>query len=320
MNHFKRFSLIAAIILPAFFSIQAAERNTTLPIAIDPIKIPRIKTLGCCDCVGQTENIPFLDLSTNPTNNWTVSVNGGPATAVAYLSQINGFWNIPPPAGTQWVSTVATAGSAPQGIPPGTYLYQLKFYVQNCTIPQNFNLSGSAAADDDYEVYVDTPPTANSANPLTFCSGGWCFYTPRASQTHNPAQGDIPPFSKNLTLLPGYHSLFVKVNNDGNSYSGMFINAKLTGNCSTKKVKETVYYPYDRYDNGKLTINAVDVPDVFGGVVTYKANLSLKPQSNPLTFILDQAEPIPAADSVQECIKTQQALVPPGDTAICYPE
>ncbi len=54
----------------------------------------------------------------------------------------------------------------------------------------------------------------------------------------------------------------------------------------------TAFCPADTYINGKLTINAVDVPNGFGGTFRYQASLSLLPFSNPLSFILDKADPL----------------------------
>ena len=50
--------------------------------------------------------------------------------------------------------------------------------------------------------------------------------------------------------------------------------------------------PSDTYNNGKLTINSVEVSDGMGGTVKYKATLSLQPLAKPLTFTLDKADPL----------------------------
>ncbi|NOT83902.1 MAG: hypothetical protein HOP02_03800 [Methylococcaceae bacterium] len=46
----------------------------------------------------------------------------------------------------------------------------------------------------------------------------------------------------------------------------------------------------DTYNNNKLTINTVEVPNDKGGTLRYKATLTLQPSSNPLTFTLDKAD------------------------------
>lgn len=50
--------------------------------------------------------------------------------------------------------------------------------------------------------------------------------------------------------------------------------------------------PSDTYDKGKLTINAVEVPNGFGGVLKYQATLALQPFSSPVSFVLEKAEPL----------------------------
>lgn len=50
--------------------------------------------------------------------------------------------------------------------------------------------------------------------------------------------------------------------------------------------------PSDTFNNGKLTINSVEVPNGFGGITKYKATLNLQPFSNPLGFTLESAVPL----------------------------
>lgn len=180
------------------------------PDRIDSKGQGRIPTLGCCKCLGETSSI---NLSTVPGNNWTVS--GGPAF---FLTSPNSNWNLPT-SGASWISTAANGASG--SLPAGVKDYQLKFVVQKCTIPQKVTLTGSVGGDDDISVYLDN----TASTPLSTCSGGWCFNTKN------------PPPAISTNVLPGSHTLIVRVNNGGGSPSGMFVNATLTGSCSTSPTK-----------------------------------------------------------------------------------
>lgn len=166
--------------------------------------------LGCCKCLGESNS---LDLSTTIANKWTVNGN-----AVAFPTAIHSLWNLP--IGTaKWVSTIMTGSTG--SIPGGSYEYKLQFEVPNCTIDQKVTLSGNYGGDDDVQIFLDN----TTGTPISQCSGGWCFNT-----KNTPA-----PF--NTTVTPGTHTLIVKVQNSGISPSGMFVNAKLTGTCSSEMTK-----------------------------------------------------------------------------------
>lgn len=160
-------------------------------------------SLGCCKCLGGTN---ALDLSTIPSNKWTVN-----ASPVTFLSSIHPAWNINPgPA--SWVSTVATGGTG--GIAAGTYEYRLDFVVPACTIEQRVTLTGNVGGDDDFDVFIDNV----NGTSLSQCSG-WCFNTPK---------NNLHTFTS--AVAPGQHTLIVRVKNGGGP-SGMFVNAKLVGAC-----------------------------------------------------------------------------------------
>ena len=160
-------------------------------------------SLGCCKCLGGTNT---LDLSTIPSNKWTV--NGA---AAVFLSSIHPAWNVNPgPA--SWVSTVATGGTG--GVASGVYEYRLDFVVPACTIEQRVTLTGNVGGDDNFDVFIDSVNTAS----LSQCSG-WCFNTPK---------NNLHTFTS--AVSPGQHTLIIRIKNDGGP-SGMFVNAKLTGAC-----------------------------------------------------------------------------------------
>src|ERR1044071_5834707 len=105
------------------FLLVAASSAAAQPRRVEASALPfdaklAPATLGCCKCLGGTNT---LDLSTVPSNAWTV--NGNPA---AFLTSIHPAWNINPgPA--RWVSAAASGGTA--GLAPGVYEYRLDFAV-----------------------------------------------------------------------------------------------------------------------------------------------------------------------------------------------
>jgi len=199
-------ALAFALILLAASSAFAQRTERIGPAVRVPsdMKPAAPASLGCCKCLGGTNT---LDLSTTPSNKWTV--NGG---AAVFLSSIHQLWNINPgPA--SWVSTVASGGTG--SVAPGTYEYRLDFVVPACTIGQEVTLTGNVGGDDAFDVFLDNAGGA----PVAQCTAGRCFNTPKQQlQTFTTAVG------------PGAHTLIVRVGNSGGP-SGMFVNAKLTGAC-----------------------------------------------------------------------------------------
>jgi hypothetical protein len=123
------------------------------------------------------------------------------------------------------LSTLATGGQG--NVPAGTFDYKLNFVVPACTISQQVTLSGNYGGDDDVlGVFVDNLSTSTTTS-IASCSGGWCFNT-----TNN-----ANPRTFTTTLSPGSYVLRVKIKNDSNGPSGMFVNAKLAGACPRDPVK-----------------------------------------------------------------------------------
>jgi hypothetical protein len=175
------------------------------------VPAPKPLVLGCCKCLGGSNT---LDLSTIAGNPWTVS--GNPAII---QTTFHPAWNNNPgPA--KWVST--TAGGGNGGVLGGTYVYQIRFTVPNCTIDQRSTIAGNLGGDDDIAIRLDNP----SGPPIAQCTGGWCFHTP-----NHPAI----PFT--VGVGPGNHTLYVTVVNGGTGPSGMFVNAILTAKCTGEPVK-----------------------------------------------------------------------------------
>jgi hypothetical protein len=207
LNSVSVLCALTVLLVAASPAVAQSERAEANRIAVEVQERP---TLGCCKCLGGTNT---LDLSTVSSNKWTVQ--GNPAV---FLTSIHPLWNMNPgPA--KWVSTVASGGTST--VTAGTYDYKLDFVVPACTIGQVVTLTGNDGGDDDIYIYLD-----NTTNLLSQCSGGWCF-----NSSHHP----LPTFSANV--LPGVHTLIVKVVNSGPSPSGMFVNAKLTGTCTSELIK-----------------------------------------------------------------------------------
>jgi len=204
-------SLAVAIFVIAVSSALAQPRLQASGVV--DVQAQGRPTLGCCKCLGGTNS---LDLSTTSSNNWTV--NSAP---VSFLTAVHPLWNINPgPA--KWVSTVPTGST--NGIAAGIYEYRLDFFVPACTIDQRVTLTGNFGGDDDVSVFLD-----NTSNPvISQCTGGWCFNTPKKTLT---------TFSTGVGS--GGHALIVRVKNDSQGPSGMFVNAKLTGTCTSEPTKST---------------------------------------------------------------------------------
>ncbi|HEV7682329.1 MAG TPA: hypothetical protein VGO68_09435 [Pyrinomonadaceae bacterium] len=204
-------SILAMLAFALLFTSAATALAQDLRIA--PVNQDRgvranVATLGCCKCLGGSNS---LDLSTISSNSWTV--NGSP---VSFLTTTHPAWTLPTgPA--QWISTLATGAAS---VAPGAYDYKLNFVVPNCSIAQQVTLSGSYGGDDNIQVFLDS-------NPVSPACSGWCF-----NAAHQP--GGLNFTAPNVSA--GNHTLIVKVKNDGGP-SGMFINAKLSGACSSALTK-----------------------------------------------------------------------------------
>lgn len=180
----------------------------------DRTKLPATKgpTLECCKCLGGTST---LDLSTISSNNWIVTDSSNGVSSPAVAATPSTAWNINP-GSANWVSTVASGGTAGVSPPNTTYDYKLTFFVPDCVIERRVSLSGTYGGDNYIAVYLD-----NVGNLISSCAstGGYCFNTSNAPQ---PITSYVVP--------AGPHTLIVRVKNISGP-SGMFINAKLTGTC-----------------------------------------------------------------------------------------
>jgi|GEM_PF-1005588 len=218
----KKLHLLSALFALTIMLVAAAAPMAQNGPARNPIDIkvrdqqiddhPQVElpTLRCCECLGKTNT---LDLSTVSSNHWTVKNPANVTSAVTYVSPKHSAWTLPTGA-AQWVSTTANGYTSQ---PAGVYEYRLQFRVPECVIGQTVTLSGNVGGDDDIAVYLD-----NTTNVLSTCSGGGCF---------GP---NTPPALYAVVAPPGVHTLIVRVTNGGGP-TGMFVNARLTGQCCSGK-------------------------------------------------------------------------------------
>jgi hypothetical protein len=205
----KAITLALALATLTILSVFAAaqHRGEVKDIAVGPI--PQVSTkvqqLTCCECLG---GVTTLNLSTGQSSPkdpfW--SVNGNAAYTTPKVSSWVAL------AGAQWIQPAASPLPS-NNIAPGLYKYVVKFFIPECTIRSQIQLTGKFSADNSAKAFLDTP-----AHAVGSCSGPTCF-TAGVPLAVNPAW-----------LTPGNHTLEIDVtNNEG--YSGLIVNASLTRQC-----------------------------------------------------------------------------------------
>lgn len=200
--------VLAFLVLAVFTSLSGAQdqpERRAFPTP-SPIDGPGRLVLPCCKCVGDPVT---LSLSTGAVP-WTVTPGSGPATTT--LSP----WAS---TGASWIQPVAS-GTADPNVPAGPFTYMTKFVIpDNCTIPYDtntFKLSGTWAADNG-----GTLSLLGASGSPSQCVTPYCFKTP-------------VNFSFGAPISLGGHVLTATVTNLPSSYSGLSVNATLTGRCTTK--------------------------------------------------------------------------------------
>ncbi len=163
-------------------------------------------------CFGTT-----IDISTGSNNgnaipigandsHWNVvPPSGGSAPAIAIVQQAT-TW-IPAPAGTQWISSSATATDV------GTYAYTLNFNLGNDWPNRNCTLSLQWAADNDLVLKLGSTQIATSISSSSFNS----FNT-----LHNVT---VP-----VTPSTGLHTITANVFNSGGP-TGLLVSGKVICSC-----------------------------------------------------------------------------------------
>lgn len=190
------FAFIAGMLLPGSASGQFQTSGT--------VNNPIVQSLPCCTCLGKDVQ---TDLNTGHGSLTDVlwTVNGG----TAYITPPVLAWITLPPA--IWLQPVATPTPS-SNVSSGPFRYEMHFKIaENCFIPfTTVEINGNLAADNDAKLFVD-----NNTLPSASCTN--CFN---------------PGILLNLSgLSVGTHKLKIEVQNQLGSYSGLIVNAQLTGHC-----------------------------------------------------------------------------------------
>jgi hypothetical protein len=199
------FALAVALAAPLAVAQQPAPVPPSGPI---PGPGPTKLSLPCCDCIGHRMQ---LDLSTGVVP-WTVTPGSGPTPTT-----LSAWTAAAPPA--KWLQPVSPAtATATSNLPSNTtYHYEVAFTVpDNCTIPyEQVSLGGKWASDNQGTIRLDS-------SVLGSCPGPSCFNAPTNPLSFSAA-----------TVTPGTHFLRADVTNIS-GYSGVLVNAVLTGRCTDK--------------------------------------------------------------------------------------
>ncbi|MEQ1637004.1 MAG: hypothetical protein ABL903_09930 [Methylococcales bacterium] len=282
--------------MPAAFSVYAAEADkatTTIDNPFDPIKT-KVLTLGCCKCVGDPINA--LDLSTKQNSSWTVSNDPNPQTGgvpVDATTAPNSAWATPPSStGTnppvKWVRPPAGfSGATSTG---GTkYYYKLNFKIQDCVVAQKVKLTiTDLRADNQAKVTLFRSPFP--AYPTPFANPANCGISPYSEYCflYNSSQSapTVYTSTSQMTNTPiGNYTLVVEVTDTSGVDTGMFIRAKLDGQCSRQLVKGKDFSS-NYYDQSTNTLSVQELT-AFGN----RYSVELLNQGD-YTFKLQGATPI----------------------------
>lgn len=169
------------------------------------VNAPLVQLLPCCACLGKDVQTDINTGHGSLTDALWI-VNGG----TAYITPpVASAWITLAPA--KWLQPVATPTPS-STVSSGPFRYEMQFKIaENCFIPfTTVEIIGNFAADNDAKLFVD-----NNTLPSASCTN--CF---------------SPGIPLNLSgLSPGTHKLKIDVQNQPGSYSGLIVNAQLTGHC-----------------------------------------------------------------------------------------
>src|SRR3954470_2282602 len=169
-----------------------------------PIKEPFlcVPQLPCCRCLDGTTTEIKIDTG---FASWRVTSPLSPYQQPAVpIPTVPSVWaNLLAPAG--WVG----APGAPEAV--GDYEFELQFYVPDCVIPADINVSGRAAADNHALIFLDANTTPVATVP-------------------NYSNGGITAFVAGPVTGSGIHKLRIVVTNEGGP-TGLIVNAGITVRC-----------------------------------------------------------------------------------------
>jgi hypothetical protein len=125
----------------------------------DPIPLPgplpvKMLTLPCCRCLDGS--VQTVNISTGSAV-WTVQPPSGPVQTATPSNNV-AWTNALAPA--TWLGT--------QNGQPGTYTFELRFRIPNCTIRPTVILSGAFSADNGGTVSLITGPMTPVSGPYPF--------------------------------------------------------------------------------------------------------------------------------------------------------
>lgn len=158
-------------------------------------------------CCNFTMNLSTGQNSGPTDSQWTLNPNS------AYITAKHPAWIDLLPA--RWVQPV-NSSTASGSVAAGTFKYIATFDVPACSTG-HMSLTGTFAADDTAQAFLDGNPIAG-----TSCTVGYCFKGPKA------------PIPLNVASIPaGSHTLRIDVVNGG-QFSGLVVNAQLKQVCTEK--------------------------------------------------------------------------------------
>jgi hypothetical protein len=192
MNTFRRphFVSLSVLLFSLSASFAAAAQGPAVPPPVKQITVP------CCKCVDGSTQTVSINTGATP---WTMKGPTGPAVPAQVTSHV--AWTTAA-APAKWVGTQAGQ--------PGTYIFELPFYLPNCVIKASVTVAGVFSADNGAVLVVDTPSPAFNAPPPTAFTSTFAF-------------------TKAITT-PGLHTIRVSVkNNEGPT--GTVVRGTITVRC-----------------------------------------------------------------------------------------
>jgi hypothetical protein len=162
--------LFSRIKLTALTALLAAGGSPFVTAAQAKPRPVKIFTVPCCRCVdgsSQTLSIntgaaPWTMTPATPSGGWSGDPLGRAASAAVVAAPVTSHpaWTTAA-APAQWVGVQA-------GV-PGTYVFELPFYVPNCVIRPDLTVSGVFSADNAGVITIDTPtPAFTAPGPMAY--------------------------------------------------------------------------------------------------------------------------------------------------------
>jgi hypothetical protein len=194
-----------------------AQRRAVSPVAMPPCS----PTGGPNGGYGSTADLSTTSTAVSGATDPHWTVNSHLAYHLLTPAQIPGAWN----PGTNWLQP-NVAPLPDSGASAGYYTYQIQFDIPQCVDTSDLVLTGEYWADNwvtSFQVNSFIGPTCMPANDDCFAIGHGTAFT-------IPASALVP--------LPAHNTMTIIVYNFG-SWTGLSVNATLTGDCSGSGVNGT---------------------------------------------------------------------------------